>query len=59
MPLLLLLQLVVLSFNGLSSLLIQLLCFPDVHCVEEFNKRITGGARFVGAVSHRCRSMCI
>ena len=31
-------------------MVIQLMRFPDVHCVEETNKRFTGGARAVGVV---------
>ena len=40
-------------------MLIQLMRFPDVHCVEESNKRFTGGARAVGVVTVIAVEVCV
>ena len=40
-------------------MLIQLLHFPDIHCVEESNKCFNGGARAVGVVTVITVEACI
>ena len=40
-------------------MLIQLMHFTDIHCVEESNKCFTGGARAVGVVTVIAVEVCI